>query len=305
MHALDALGTRGGALGRLVGVSCDLEAGMHVVVGTPADGLAALWAVLVGAARPMRGILLVGGRAPWSSAPVRRGIASLGPAPCLLGRRVRDAAQVSPHPDALLEGLVRFGLGAQREREVDRLSTSEQRAVELVFAVSHPTPELVVLYEPSTLVGALDPVLVREALQERATRIPVVILASAPADAHGLAVTPRFLDGGRLVPPEIAEGWLRATAYGLEVVLWDPDGDRAAALLYELAKRAVPHGGASWHASEGEPRLRRVRIESQAIDEVAHAVTAIGAELNLDVRLIARRSAQASHEVTSPSGGSR
>jgi len=305
VHARDALGARGQALGRLVGLSCELDAAIHVFLGTPADGLAALWAVLVGAAQPKRGEVLVGGCPPWGSADARQTIASLGPSPCLLGRRVRDVARVAAHPDALLEGLRRFGLSGLVERQVERLSISEQRAVELVFAVSHPAPELVLLYEPWTIVDAVNPSLLRVALQDLAPRVPVVILASAPTDAQEFGVTPRFLVAGRLVPSETSEGWLSATTLGLDIVLWDPDGERAAALLYELTKRAVPHGGASWHASEGEPRLRRVRIESRALEEVARAVTEIGADLHLDVRLITRRRAQVGHASTSQSRGAR
>jgi ABC-type thiamine transport system ATPase subunit len=286
-------------------VSLDLDIGMHVVLGTPADGLAALWAVLVGAALPARGVVLVGGRSPARSAEVRRGIASLGPSPCLAGRSVRDATRIAASPATLLEELSRFGLEALMDRDLSSLTIAEQRAVELVFALSHPTPRLLVLYEPGTLVGTLDPLIVRRVMDELATRIPVLVLLSAPHDANALDVVPRILDAGRIVPTDVAQGWLHAARGGMDVVLWDPHGDKAPALLFELAKRAVPHDGASWNASEGEPRLRRVRIETHSIEEVARAVTAIGAELELDIRLIARRDAQALHELSHSSSGVR
>lgn len=286
VDAIDSSGRGGSALGRLSRVDWRCAIGLHWIIGSPADGLVALWGVLCGATIPTRGHCFVAGSEPARSAELRSRIAELGPAPRLLGRRVVDTADVARDPRARLDGLERLGGRALLQRPVAGLSTSEARSVELAFALSVPDPALVVLYEPWSLTSALEPYAVRREISRLAERAPVIVLSSSAAGAPGATEHTWALDSGRLGAHGIEGRRDRGTAFGLDVVVRDADGRGVTKILDGLAARRVPHVGASWDGSPGDTSLRLLRVRTDAVDEVAREVTLLAAELDLDVRSI-------------------
>ena len=167
VHASDSLGLRGGAIGRLRGVDWTFGPGIHAVVGTVADGTAALASVLTGELRPEVGSCLVDGVSPFDSPASRRRIGALLPKPTPLAGSVEELALFCAGRAGWQALLERFDLGALASRQLATLALRDARAVELALAFGTVSPRLLVLFEPWSDVRGIDVMEFRELLLER------------------------------------------------------------------------------------------------------------------------------------------
>jgi ABC-2 type transport system ATP-binding protein len=280
VHARDAQGPAGRALGRLNGVTMLIHPGVHAFVGAPTDGTAALAEVCSGRRRPRVGAVLVHGREPWRSPAARKRIASLLSRPdlpeTLTVREVLALASQVRGQEQLLEEL---GAGALAKRRVASLELHEARVVELCAALALSEPQLLVLYEPFTECGPVDRARVRDRIAVRAREgACVLVLTSAQGDAELLADRVHLLEGGRVVE-STAPGW--GSDQRRELCVWLDGGDapRLAALLGERAElRSV--------------RLRReagsalVAVEAESLEAAAMVVADVIAAQRIRVSAV-------------------
>jgi len=192
--ARDTSGPRGRSRGSLTGVSFSLGTGVTAFVGAPEDGTLALVNILSGAQAPARGSILVAGAHPERSPAIRTRMGVLSPEPALpaaktVGELVSMAlharGQTQTAPSEVLQSL---GLERLLSRNPRSLSFAETRAVELVLALSTPTPLLVVLHEPMSDLAVNLLGVVREHVRRLAEAgACVAITTSSPADARALA----------------------------------------------------------------------------------------------------------------------
>lgn len=189
----------------LVGASVALEAGVHVVLGSPSDGTAALVSLVAGTARKKRGTLTLNGEDPFRTPGLRRRVGAL-----LAEEPAVEDATVARHVAAALalrgdaqnaDGvLAAFGLQTMAARRPARLSAGERRAVALALALSHAQPLALALHEPLANVAIIPRRTVVEAIASAAARGAVVLCATAsPRDAAELGGGVVLLDRGRFV----------------------------------------------------------------------------------------------------------
>jgi ABC-2 type transport system ATP-binding protein len=181
-----------------------LGAGLHAVVGTPADGTLAIGKLVGGIEPSSTGQVIVAGRDPGRDPPLRARIGVTLDTPHLPSANlVRDLlAEV----DRLRGGrsastvLERFGLARWAERKVKGLSRRELRVLDLVIAASTRDPIAVVLTEPGADVAPMDRRSLREALAQAASAGACVLIVTASMnDAVELADTVHVLERGRIV----------------------------------------------------------------------------------------------------------
>ena len=153
-----------------VPLELSLGAGVHALVGTPADGTLDI-ARLVGGFDPTRsGQVLVAGRDPREDPVVRARIGVTLDVPRLpIAKRVGqllhevDALRGTPSATGALGAL---GLAHWAERKLGSLSPWEVRALDLAIAMSTSDPVALVLTEPGADMAPFD----RQALRESLAR---------------------------------------------------------------------------------------------------------------------------------------
>lgn len=217
--------------GELNRVSATFGEGRSVLLGTEADGTHTLLGLAAGLMLPRRGRVLLDGAAPAASCGVRRGIASLfarealPPGSSVLGAldlalaARGDARSASSVLDAA-------GLASWARRRPAALSGRETRAIALAFALSHPEPALLALYEPLSLLGLLNEDFVLGVLARHHQAI-VLCSASRAEDARKLGSIAGALVRGQWQPAEPER--LRSNPVTLRV--HSPDAQRLAAHL--------------------------------------------------------------------------
>jgi ABC-2 type transport system ATP-binding protein len=183
-------------------VSIALGAGLSAIVGTPADGTLDI-ATLVSGITPRRaGTVRVAGGDPSRDPALRGRIGATFADPRLPSfARVIDLFGLlppgGPSGEAMLE---RFGLGHWPGRRGSSLSRREKRALELVVALSIPSPIAVVLTEPGADMADIDREAVKLALVGAAAAgACVVVITSSVSDAIEIAPRIHLIEAGRLV----------------------------------------------------------------------------------------------------------
>ncbi len=280
----DAEGPDGRPLGALDNVSVTLEAGVHAFVGRPADGTAALCALIAGRRATSVGVITVLGREPRQSAATRRRMGVVLAKPFLPGGARATVA------DALasmgrLRGLDLSGclgpVGAEslRGRRLASLDAGEARAVELAALLACPRLAVLVLFEPLGL-GALREDVVRERLAAHAADGACVVLATATPQALGSLPDHVFLlEAGRLwgrdqevgwasapIDPKLSDAGVRAPLSSL--VLWLREADARKLVAHLSARDEVV--AVTWKLHDND--LAEVSISSHELEALALAV---------------------------------
>ena len=287
VHASDSLGLRGGAIGRLRGVDWTFGPGIHAVVGTVADGTAALASVLTGELRPEVGSCLVDGVSPFDSPASRRRIGALLPKPTPLAGSVEELALFCAGRAGWQALLERFDLGALASRQLATLALRDARAVELALAFGTVSPRLLVLFEPWSDVRGIDVMEFRELLLEHAATVPVVLLTSSLACVAPLTEHVLFLAGGRFAALDGTVGWLARASQKLNVTIDCRSGLAVRELAHALSTRLPLARGVSWEHVDGEAPFGVVSVVADDLEAVALTVAQVCQELAVEVRSIA------------------
>jgi ABC-2 type transport system ATP-binding protein len=188
----------------LNGTSIELDAGLHVVLGTELDGTAELVALVAGVAAPRRGRVSVAGQDPRSTPALRRRIGALLATEELPpGTTVSAALGLSLRARADRRGadelLASAGLPKWGPRRTDSLSTTDRRRIALALALSITDRAVLALHEP-LVAAASERARVREQIAERAAAGACVLATTAsPRDADDLGGTLLLLERGRFV----------------------------------------------------------------------------------------------------------
>lgn len=260
------------------------------VVGAELDGAGLLVDVFSGKERPDRGKVLVAGADPARSAATRARIALLAPWSAHaateppLGRTPADVVAnalsirsgAAPDARAARALLESYGIGSLADRAIDGVTTAELRGVELALALAMDAPALVLLSEPFTRVGAIDPGRIRARIAELAKVAPVVVTSPSVSDVRTVARDVVVLARGRLVRGGDAAAML--------------DGPKRAEIHVWLASRArdtlralldTPGvSGASWERSAAEAEegatledAGLLRVQHTDMEALALAIT--------------------------------
>lgn len=232
MISLDGVAARRGALAR-ASLSLDWDAGVHAVVGGPADGAPDLLAMVAGLERPRTGRVRVLDGDP-RDASVRRAIAMVPAAPALPERMtVRETLELAAAvrgdgtPGPAADRLAVLGVGSLADRRVLGLSLEEARAVALAEALTAPSVRVVLVEEPRVAIDPRAAVLLPERLRARAAAGCAVVVATASMrDAAALGDDHLFLTAAR--PPAMAR---------IRIVTREP-----AALVAAIAREAAVEG---------------------------------------------------------------
>lgn len=285
-------------------VSLALGAGLQAIVGTTADGILDIAPLVSGFAARRAGTVRIAGRDPARDPAVRGRIGATFADPRLPSfARVRDLfALLPPGGPGAETTLGRFGLGHWSARRLSSLPRREQRAVELVLALSVPSPVAVVLTEPAADMADIDRDAVAAALGEAAAAgACVAVLTSSVSDAIEIAPRIHLIEAGRLVRSVSADetGALvpgRGVALKVEADLprlmaasladdpavtgidWDQAersiivvrGDDLDRLAAAVARAAVSSGAAVRSISPIAPGLEEVRAASAGLALAAY-----------------------------------
>ncbi len=283
VFARDEAGPHGASRGALRGLDLELDAGLHVVLGRPEDGTAALVELLAGDRPPRSGSVRIGGRDPARSPAVRRRVGVVGPRSALVAPTVADGvAHAAMARGEGADALERLGLAGLASRRVASLSVAERRSVELAIALASARPLVVVLFEPLAAC-----IVERALLFERLTTIArggaaVVLTASSCEELLALEATTWCLTGGRRVgdASQLAVG-------GSELSVWlrDPDASAARALALELSAKAELTQVA-WRWLEGES-ASVVTVGARDLDLAALVVAEVAGSQRAPVLAIA------------------
>jgi len=227
----------------LASVSAGWGAGVHAVVGTPADGGPLLLALVAGAARLRAGRVLVLDRPPGDPS-VRPAVAFVPLAPCLPeALRVHEALDVAasirgdPTGHAA-ERLASLGVQALAPRRVETLAPEEARAVALAEATTSARVRVLLLEEPLVDIDPRAAARLPELLRARAREGRAILVATAsPRDAAELADDHVTLRAGTIVGRAASLEELAGFAPGgarVVVVCGDP-----RALIAAIAQQGV------------------------------------------------------------------
>jgi ABC-2 type transport system ATP-binding protein len=183
-------------------VTLALGAGLQAIVGTAADGTFDIATLASGITARRGGAVKVCGRDPARDPRLRGRIGATFADPQLPSfARVEDLFDlVAPGGAGSESMLARFGIGHWRRRRVASLERRERRAVELVLALSVPSPLAVVLTEPAIEIGDVDQEAVKQALSGAAgAGACVIVLTSSVSDALEIAPRIHLIEAGRIV----------------------------------------------------------------------------------------------------------
>ncbi len=314
VHARDIAGPSGRARGAITALTLVLGPGIHTFLGAPEDGTLALFDVLAGARRPLKGKVTLAGSDPFSTAYMRGRIGALAPEPRLppaptVGAAIRLALAARGDGGASVDAaLAPLGLAGLVDRRPGSLAFAEARAVELALALTTPAPLLILLHEPLADVAVPQIAVIPRRLHELADAgACVVAMTSSPADARALEGRILVLHRGFLAR-EVSGGgaglalgeaeitaWVRdlpgepgvrelAAALtrrpGVHRITWD-DGARAGAPVRALDSESIAAAGPS-RAGRAGPALVRVRGDSAEACAVALIDAAVEASVTLD-----------------------
>ena len=183
-------------------LSAAFASGTHVVLGTERDGTSTLLELAAGLTRPSAGHVTLDGREPYSHADLRRRVAALSASERLPpGRTVADslglALRARNDERSAASLLDAAGLTHFAARRSADLSARDARALALAFALSHPQPILLALFEPLALLGPVSEAFVLQALARAATAGAIVLTsASRLEDAARLGGATSALERG-------------------------------------------------------------------------------------------------------------
>jgi ABC-2 type transport system ATP-binding protein len=184
-------------------IDLTLGAGVHALVGTPADGTLAI-AKLVGGFEPSAsGKVLVAGRDPARDPDVRGRIGATLDVPCL--PRTGRVHDLLADVDALRGGgsvavtLATMGLSHWADRKLEGLSRWELRALDLAIALGTRDVCSIVLTEPGADIAPFDRQALRAALWKAGNSGACVIVVTASmSDAIELAGAIHLFERGRV-----------------------------------------------------------------------------------------------------------
>jgi ABC-type multidrug transport system ATPase subunit len=188
----------------LNGAELRLGPGLHVILGSEADGTGVLIELIAGVSAARRGSVRVAGRDPRTTPPVRQRIGAVlaeeqaPPAKTvadvltLVGRAGNDRNT----SERLLDEL---DLRSWTTRSIESLSAYERRTLALVLALGLENPAVLALHEPLLLAPSRRGRLL-ERLIDRASQGAVVVCATASTrDAAELGGSVFLLEHGRFV----------------------------------------------------------------------------------------------------------
>jgi ABC-2 type transport system ATP-binding protein len=259
----------------LANVSIEWGAGVHVVLGAPAEGGPLLLGLVAGSARLRSGTLEVLGGAP-TDALVRKQVGRVPYDPVLPDAlRVDEALALAASirgepPQAPETRLAALGVEALASRRVGALSRPEARAVALAEAVTSRSVRVIVAEEP---LAEMDPRAVGRVpgvLRSRADAgCAIVVQTASRRDAADVGDDFVLLRAGAVVAragtAAALEGMAGAGAR-LRLVMRDSSDARAicAALVVEADVQAVEHRGCSVVA-RGSDAVQLARAAERAI----------------------------------------
>jgi ABC-2 type transport system ATP-binding protein len=187
----------------LAPIDLTLGAGVHAVVGTPADGTLAI-AKLVGGFEPSAsGKVLVAGRDPARDPEVRGRIGATLDVPCL--PRTGRVQDLLADVDAVRGGsvavtLATMGLSHWADRKLEGLSRWELRALDLAIALGTRDPCSLVLTEPGADIASFDRQAVRAALWRAGdSGACVIVVTASMSDAIEFAGAIHLFERGRVI----------------------------------------------------------------------------------------------------------
>jgi ABC-type multidrug transport system ATPase subunit len=269
-----------------------LDAGVHALVGTPSDGTRDLASLAGGLVPAGTGRVLVRGVDPGSDPALRGRIGvtlevpqlpectSVGDLFELVAMLRRGTLGGRSSAGDAARPLADFGLGHWQSRSMESLSRSERRTVELVLALSTPSPVALILTEPGADTAAID----REAVKMRmdaaaAGGALVLVVTASVADAVELANTVHMLDKGRIVR-SVAAGETGALVPGRGIEL-EVEVDLPRLLVAQLADDPAVLG-IRWGSQRSF-----VAVRGEHLDDVAVAVARAALAAGADVRSLA------------------
>jgi ABC-2 type transport system ATP-binding protein len=272
----------------LADVSIEWGAGVHVVLGAPAEGGPLLLGLVAGSTRIRSGTLEVLGGSP-TEAPVRKQVGVVPYDPVLpdalrVDEVLATAASIRGDPAQLAETrLGVLGLQTLASRRVSTLSRPEARAVALAEAVTSQRVRVIVAEEP---LAEMDPRAVghvRAALRSRADAgCAIVVQTASRRDAADLGDDFVLLRAGAVASRATTVAGLEgmsATGARLRVVAKDSGDARAicAALVAEVDVQGVEHRGCSVVAV-GSDAMQLARAAERAILAADRDVTEMKVE---------------------------
>lgn len=188
--------------GLLSGVSLTLEAGLHVVVGAPADGTLELLQLCAGDLPPRRGRVVLDGKAPASHPELRKALAcAFGDETFeepTVGRAVARRLTLHACKTTPEEVFGRFESTHLLARQPQSLTWNEHRTVELLVALAVEGPALILLHEPLLATGsapAMDSLL--EVLVDKSRAAIVLCTTQSPRQAALLSPQALLLEDGQ------------------------------------------------------------------------------------------------------------
>lgn len=190
----------GARLPPLTSVTAEFPVGLHVVLGTPADGTAELVAASAGLSRLRRGSIEIGGKRLGPEVRRRIGavLASEELGPGSVARAVERALKMRGDAASAEQVLRDWRLEAWSGRAARSLTERERRRVALAVTLSLRDPALVCVFEPFECAGGEEVARMERAL-DTAARSSVVLCATAsPRVAARLGGTCRALFQGTL-----------------------------------------------------------------------------------------------------------
>ena len=272
------------ALGALRSADLELSPGRYVALGTEADPLRDLVSLLSGAEAARSGQVLLDGAPPVGSPSRRQKIASLlaheqlPPARTVqssLSKAVAARAGAAGAAQRATELLEEAGLSHLAPLSTASLGPRETRSVALSLALSHPSCDVLALYEPlATLVPAS---FVQLRLDEHTARGAIVFCATtSPADAALLGGSWLCVELGRVrstpgPTPRLGGGpWQ-------QVLVETSDARALSQLLHASGHGLSSELGASPHA---------LKITGPALDVTVREIIALARQGNIEIQRI-------------------
>ena len=250
----------------LRGVDASFGVQRHVVLGRELDGTNTLLTLAAGLAVPAQGRVLLRGVSPVTSAALRRRNATLFaeeelPPARSVALAVEFALRARGDARSASSVLDAAGLAAWAALRPNTLSARDTRSVALALALAHARPELVLLHEPLSLVGALSEAFILASLA-RFDRAVVLCTTSRLEEAAQLGRVCAVLERGQWfdasqTAPQLASITLRVHT---------PEARRLAARLSEAPEIAA----VEW-AGGSELLVRGHELESVARSVVVNA----------------------------------
>ncbi len=248
---------------RLTGLSLQLEAGIHVVVGTVGDGTLELLELCAGDVAPKHGSVRVDGQDPHSTPAVRRWLGCAFGAPHVEESRVCDAIShrlfVHGARATAREALDRVGARPLLDRHPESLSPHEQHLLALAVALSVDSPRALLLHEPLRAAGELAESELLTLLRERAREALVLCTTASTRTAALLSPEALLLEDGRL-----KRGTLAATAPAFapgSAARVRVEGEQVGELVQVLGSQA-PVTGLIWHRDSSALTVEGPEVEA-------------------------------------------